>query len=522
MQADQNTRPIEFRPPADLEPAPPPGGVAVIGGGLAGVAAAVALAERGVSVVLYEREAQLGGRVRGWPDQLSSGEPFTMERGFHAFFRNYYTVRDLLRRVDPHLDLLRPLDDYPLLGPGGHVESFSGLPKRTPLNLLALLARTRTLSLSDLPRIPPWPTLAMFAYDPARTFADFDDVSAKAFLDALGFPLPARQMLFDIFAHSFFNPEAQLSAAEMLRLFHIYFTGNPEGLVFDVLTVPFQVVWARFERYLGDLGVTLSLGAEVTALREQGQRVVVRARGADGVERERQVDDVVVATEVPGLKALAQRSEPRLAAALGADRVSVTAPFAVWRVWLDRRVSAERAPFAAVGGLGRLDNISVLDHYQDEAQRHAATGGSVVELHAYALERDLDDAGQEALRAELWATLNALYPETRTARVVDQRWLLRADCPAFEPGSAARRPGTRTSHPRVSLAGDYVRLEQPVALMEAAATSGFVAANALLEARGLRPFALRSVPTRGLLSGAAPWLAKLPAPALPAASVGAP
>ena len=39
----------------------------VAGGGIAGIAAAVGLAERGVPVVLVEPEAQLGGRVRAWP-----------------------------------------------------------------------------------------------------------------------------------------------------------------------------------------------------------------------------------------------------------------------------------------------------------------------------------------------------------------------------------------------------------------------------------------------------------------------
>lgn len=39
--------------------------VAVVGGGIAGLAAATALAERGVRVTLYEREETLGGRVRG-------------------------------------------------------------------------------------------------------------------------------------------------------------------------------------------------------------------------------------------------------------------------------------------------------------------------------------------------------------------------------------------------------------------------------------------------------------------------
>ncbi|EFL29651.1 dehydrogenase [Streptomyces viridochromogenes DSM 40736] len=79
---------------------------AVVGGGIAGLTAATALAERGVRVTLYEREPQLGGRLAGWPTRLADGSTVTMSRGFHAFFRQYYNLRALLRRTDPALSRL--------------------------------------------------------------------------------------------------------------------------------------------------------------------------------------------------------------------------------------------------------------------------------------------------------------------------------------------------------------------------------------------------------------------------------
>jgi isorenieratene synthase len=98
--------------------------VAVVGGGLAGLAAACILVERGARVIVYEKDRQLGGRIAAWGDAAHGVGRFEMERGFHAFFRQYYNVRALLRRIDPSLGMLVPLDDYPILAPDG-AQSFA-------------------------------------------------------------------------------------------------------------------------------------------------------------------------------------------------------------------------------------------------------------------------------------------------------------------------------------------------------------------------------------------------------------
>ena len=101
--------------------------VVVVGAGIAGLAAATGLAERGVTVDIVERRRYLGGRVGGWTESLPDGTAVAMNRGFHAFFRQYYNLRNLLRRIDPELSMLTPVDDYPLVDatrPPGH---FPGL-----------------------------------------------------------------------------------------------------------------------------------------------------------------------------------------------------------------------------------------------------------------------------------------------------------------------------------------------------------------------------------------------------------
>ena len=74
--------------------------------------------------------------------------------------------------------------------------------------------------------------------------------------------------------------------------------------------------------------------------------------------------------------------------------------------------------------------------------------------------------------------------------------LVEADCPLAGTDEWAARPGVVTPQPKLVLAGDGVRCELHVALMERAATTGFQAANALLRHWGLPGHELWSVPTR--------------------------
>jgi isorenieratene synthase len=475
---------------------PSPLTAVVAGGGLAGVAAAAVLAERGVSVILAEREPYLGGRAGAWTDRLAGGEPFEMERGFHAFFRQYYNLQALLRRVDSELSFLEPLEDYPILGPGGHVESFSGLPRTPPWNVVALTRRTPTLGLRDLMGVNGPAALAMLRYERHWTYGRYDGLTARDYLDSLRFPPDARRMLFDVFAHSFFNPEEAMSAGELLMMFHFYFSGNPEGLVFDVSNQPFsKSIWGPLEDYLSGRGVDVRTGCPVSRVaRGHEKRWSVSLDGESA-----EADVVVLALTVPGLQSVVAASpdldHPEFRRSV--EGLALTHPFAVWRLWLDRSARPGRAPFVGTTGVGELDNISLYHLFEDESRRWVERhGGSVVELHAYAVD---PGHSEEEIREDLLHAFHAFYPEFEGARVIEERFLLRRDCPAFAPGSWSDRPGVSTPHEGITLAGDFVRLPIPSALMERAVASGFLAANKLLAPEGVRPEPIRSIPRRGLL-----------------------
>ncbi|GGU23161.1 isorenieratene synthase [Lentzea flava] len=468
--------------------------VVVVGGGVAGLAAATPLAERGARVVLCEREHYLGGRVGGWSTRLADGSEVTMTRGFHAFFRQYYNLRALLRRADPSGRALTALPDYPLWHASGHRDSFAGLPTAVPRNALAFLRRSPTFRWRDLPEVDARAALSLLDVSVPRVYDELDGIDAAAYLQSLRFPRPAHALAFEVFSRSFFAHPSRMSAAELAVMFHIYFLGSSEGLLFDVAADPFpHGLWDPLARHLAALGTTICTGVEVRSILPGTEKRFSVTIGSGAIE----ADAVVLAADVRGLRAIVDAS-PGLADAAWRAQVSRlrTAPrFLVSRYWLDRPVEPDRPGFVGTSGFDLLDNISVLDHYEHEARAWAArTGGSVVELHGYALPSDVDE---EDARRRLWEQLTEVYPETKRAGVVDSRHELREDCPLFPAGGYADRPGVRTPDEFLVVAGDLARIDLPVALMERAATTGFAAANRLLSRWGVAGVELWSVPRQG-------------------------
>ncbi|WP_299534354.1 NAD(P)/FAD-dependent oxidoreductase [uncultured Streptomyces sp.] len=467
--------------------------VAVVGGGIAGIAAATVLAERGVRVTLHERGGELGGRLAGWSTRLADGSEVTMSRGFHAFFRQYYNLRGLIRRVDPSLSSLTAVPDYPLRHGSGTYDSFARVPRTPPFSALGFVALSPTFGARDLLAMNPRAALPLLDVRVPQVYEQLDGVSARDFLSRVRFPEAAHHLAFEVFSRSFFADPGELSAAELVLMFHIYFLGSAEGLLFDVPGEPFpQALWDPLGAYLEKHGVRVRTGSAVERVTPERDGAEVRADGATV-----RYDAVVLAPDGGGLRSLVEAS-PELGDAAWRARIGrlrTAPPFLVSRLWLDRPVAPDRPGFLGTSGFGPLDNVSVLERWEGEAGRWARrTGGSVVELHAYAISPDAD---REAVRAETLRQLHRLYPETASAGIVDARHEWRADCPHFPVGGYADRPTVRTPDPSVVIAGDLVRTGLPVALMERAATSGFLAANALLERWGVRGQTLWTVPRAG-------------------------
>ncbi|MFI5705691.1 FAD-dependent oxidoreductase [Streptomyces xanthochromogenes] len=470
-----------------------PPAVAVVGGGIAGLAAATALAERGVSVTLFERDRMLGGRLAGWSTTLQDGSTVTMSRGFHAFFRQYYNLRSLLRRTDPQHTRLTRLPDYPLWHADGPRDSFRRVPRTPPWSAMAFAVTSPTFRLRDFPRMNAAAALPLMDVRVPDVYDRLDTTSAHDFLSSIRFPEAAHHLAFEVFSRSFFADPRTLSAAEMALMFHIYFLGSSEGLLFDVPNDPFPTaLWNPLGSYLERLGVDVRCSTPVEHIGPRNDGFRISAGG-----RDQRFDACVLALDTDGLRAVAG-SSPAIADASWHQRVArlrTAPPFLVSRLWLDRPVRSDRPGFLGTSGYGGLDNVSVLERWEREAlQWSRRTRGSVIELHAYAVDEGTDQAAEQQ---RLIRQLRTVYPETRRARIIDERHEWRADCPLFSVGGYTGRPTVRTSHPQLVVAGDLVRTGLPVALMERAATSGILAANALLGQWKTQGHTLWTVPVRG-------------------------
>ena len=167
---------------------------------------------------LLEREPQLGGRAGGFEHALATrrarADGARLPRASSA---STTTCARCSRRIDPDARACcTPLADYPILGPGGAVQSFrdaadgvrrctsSKLAWRTPYLRLCATCRASTARAR-------W---RCWRFDPTRTYAALRrHERARLPRLARASRRRARRMLFDVFSHSFFNPEARCRPA---------------------------------------------------------------------------------------------------------------------------------------------------------------------------------------------------------------------------------------------------------------------------------------------------------------------
>lgn len=209
--------------------------VAVIGGGLAGLACAYQLVQRGFTVTLLEKSPQLGGKIASWQIE-AAGETFMMEHGFHGFFPQYYNLNSVVSEIGIK-DNFQSLNFYSVVYHNSQYQPEVFRPSNSafPWNIidLAIASPNRFqwgINLTKIKHLQVFQAITGFQRE--KNYQRFDNISVADWV-ATEFPQGLYDLYFLPFAKSSLNAPDNMSVGELMQFFHFYFFGNPEGLAFN-------------------------------------------------------------------------------------------------------------------------------------------------------------------------------------------------------------------------------------------------------------------------------------------------
>jgi squalene-associated FAD-dependent desaturase len=441
--------------------------VVVVGGGLAGVTAALDCAQAGADVTLVEVRRRLGGAAYSF-----ERDGLHVDNGQHVFLRCCHAYRALLARVgsERHVSVQERLE-IPVMSPGKATVVLRRGSLPPPLHLAGALAR--------YPHLSPAQRLsaalaarALSARDPSdpeldrRTFGDW--------LSDLGQSERSLAALWDLIALPTLNvPAAEASLALGAFVFQkgLLASADAGDIGFHVGTLG-ETIGDPAERALIDAGVEFRLGWRAQALRRADDGFEVEGPD-DGLS----ADAVVVA--LPHTRAAAL-IEPLLAPTAAALAQLGSSPIVNVHVVYDRVVCEQ--PFAA--GVG----TPVQYLFDRSAAGGAPPGCQYLAVSLSGAEREMQLTVDE-LRERYLVALATLLPAARAARV-ETFFVTREHAATFRagPGVGALRPRARTDVAGLALAGAWTDTGWP-ATLEGAVLSGHAAAEVVLGELELAPVA---------------------------------
>ena len=458
--------------------------VVVIGGGLAGITAAITLREAGAGVTLLEARPWLGGAT----SSFSRGD-LKIDTGQHVFLRCCTSYRELLARLGmTGSATLQDRFDVTVLAPGGRRARLRRSALPAPLHLGRALVGYGFLSLPERLRVGR-AALALRTLDPSGP--GLDGQRLGDWLGSRGQTERARRRLWDLFIVSSLNIDGDEASVPLAAtVLKTALLGDNDAADIGVPAVPLGELHGQAAAaLLGRLGADVRLGTKATAVEPDpagGFRVQVSsaadgdhgpdpdgagapaagARAANG--HEISADGVVLAVPAGPAARLASA-----AGVAGADRWNDlgSSPIVNVHVVYDRRVT--RLPFAAA-----VD--SPVQWVFDKTRTSGLKTGQYLAISLSAADGYVD-VPTARLREQFLPALEELFPAARDARVTEF-FVTRERRATFRqaPGCGALRPGAATSLPGLVLAGAWTDTGWPDT-MEGAVRSGRTAAQELIQ-----------------------------------------
>jgi squalene-associated FAD-dependent desaturase len=443
------------------------GRIAIVGGGLAGLAAAVALADRGFAIELHEARRRLGGRAGSFCD-TASGE--WIDHCQHVGMGCCTNLADFCRRTGL-AEMFRCDRVLYFFGPDGRCRRFAAsrwLP--APLHLAPSFLRLGYLSLGE--RLSVGRALLRLAR------LNLDDDSGQPtigeWLRRQGQSSRAIELFWSTVLVSALGEELdRASLAHARKVFVDGFVSARHAYELDVPRVPLGELYGeRLQAWLSQHGVALHLASDVRRVLAEGGRASGILLG-DGTCRD--VDGLVIAVTWRRLRELFDDSLwselPELA---GVEQIDA-APITGVHLWFDRPITA--LPHAVL--VGRLSQW--LFNRGDE--KRSSQPGHYYQV-VISASRSLAGRERADVIEEILGDLAAIWPAIREAKLL--RWRIVTEQGAVfsvRPGIDRLRPRQQTSLPNLVLAGDWTDTGWP-STMEGAVRSGYLAAEAILRSGG--------------------------------------
>jgi len=477
--------------------------VIVIGGGLAGLAAGVALADSGWRARLFEQRPFLGGRATSYV--LPDGEH--VDNCQHVTLGCCTNLEDFYNRVGA-ANKIKFFDRLLFLDPQGRCGAIQAGTLPAPFHFAGSFASFAPLTLLDKLSI-------------ARAMLDIlqhagnppdlrDNISMLEWLRRRGQTEGAINRFWRVVLVSALDEELDRTNARFgVDVFWKAFLSNSTGYRMGVPGVPLSNLYDGCKLEIERRGGEVNLRSTVRGLKmESGQLAGVRFDES----REESADAYIFAVPHTALSELlpesVKQSDPGLA---NLDKIKIS-PITGVHFWFDRTVMDE--PFVTLLDTATqwIFNKSLL--YQQgenslkpvipsEARNPSSPFGQYLQLVISASYDLLPKSRQEIIDLCLAEVRHAL-PRAREAQLL-KATVIKEAAATFspEPSVDRWRPPQQTSIPGLFLAGDWTQTGWP-ATMEGAVRSGYLAAEALLLAEGTpRTFLQPDLPPDGFI---AMWL----------------
>ena len=441
--------------------------VVIVGGGFAGLRAAVSLADAGVRVTVLESRNSLGGRARSFTDPATGD---LVDNGQHLFLGGYHRTLSFLDRLGTRdrIQFQQRLK-VSFVRPGGKISTLDCPPAPAPLHLIGGLFGLQGIPLQDKLRLVRiWKSVRRTE---GLSGTSYRDETVDQWLARTGQGEESRRLFWDPLTIAALNELPKIASAAGLKQVLRTMMGEPwPNSRLGMATVGLSDLYGtQARRIIEEKGGQVHLNRPVAGLEiSEGQVRAVRL--ADGGRIE--ADSVISTVPPAGLLRLIPEDLPECAELARSLRQFSNSPILSVNLWLDRPVTEEF--FVALIGC----RFQWLFNKQ-AILRLAGIQAGYVSLIISAAYEHLDRPNEELIQMAM-EDLRACFPKAAKVQVTRGQVVRERDATvSLTAENEKLRPGPVTPLSNFFLAGDWTATGLP-ATIESAVLSGEKAASEVL------------------------------------------